>query len=74
MPDGAESIAGAIAEAEERAGSAQDAAPDFETRVAIWFAMEERTARLRDLMRLREPGMDEDCKLAGCGNYGRSII
>jgi hypothetical protein len=67
MPAGAESIAVVIAEEEKRAEAAQDTTSDFFTKVSIWFEMEASTASLRDLMRLREPAIDEDCRIAGCG-------
>ncbi len=74
MQDKAESITAAIANAEARAGVLQETAPDFETKVAIWFEMEARTAHLQALARLCSPSVDQDCRLAGCGVYGRSII
>jgi hypothetical protein len=62
------SIVKAIAEAEEAAGKAQFAVSDNLEAIRIWFAMLDRTADLRELTRLREPAIDEDCCIAGCGS------
>lgn len=40
---------------------------------AAW-ALRERIDRPRAFARLREPALDEDCRIAGCGRSGRSIL
>lgn len=69
-----QSISEMIAEAEDKASAAMDAASTLEAQLAIWSKMEQATGTLRELSRLREPGIDEDCSIAGCGSYGRSIV
>lgn len=73
MPEHGKGIAETIALAEAEAMLAQDAEDGVLAKPAIWFAMKEATAHLRELTGLRGPGIDEDCRVAGCGTYGRSI-
>ncbi|MFO1141476.1 MAG: hypothetical protein U1E59_03635 [Amaricoccus sp.] len=38
------------------------------------WALQMEIDRLASFGRLREPAIDYDCRIAGCGGYGQSII
>jgi hypothetical protein len=68
------SIQEEIAEIEAIAAEKASRSATFEDELALRYAMELDSAALRDLVALRAPAIDEDCRIAGCGGYAGSVV